>query len=78
MAPEELADILDRMYRCASRDDQVMMVHLFGIRYADEIGKSASEIVRLSELPDRYDTQVRRGVRLARYVSLRPDWDSRI
>ena len=59
-----------------------MMVHLFGIKYADEIrncGASVAEIVRLSALSHTtYATEVSKAVKLARYVVLRPDCDLRI
>ena len=47
------------------------MIHLFGIKYADEIrdcGVPVTTIVRLSGLPHSYNTEVSKGVRLARYV----------
>ncbi len=53
------------------------MVTLFGIQYADEISKcegGAREIIRLSELRGkRYGPAIRTGVKLARYVTLRPE-----
>ena len=68
MAPEELADILSRMYREAPVGEATTMIHLFGIRYAGEIrtcGASASKIVHLSGLSDSYDREVFKGMRHA-------------
>ena len=76
MTLEKLAAELSRVYRNAPEGEQTTMIHLFGIKYVDEIrqcGSSANEIVRQSEISDKYGTEVRKGMRLARYVSLRPD-----
>ncbi|MDE0048198.1 MAG: hypothetical protein OXO52_00310 [Rhodospirillales bacterium] len=79
MTSAELADTLSRMHHRAADGDKAVMVHLFGIRYADEIrhcGASVAEIVRLSALSHTtYATEVSKGVKLARYVSLRSDCD---
>ncbi len=71
MTPIELGRILSEMYRDAPEGEATTMIHLFGIRYADEIGDCGApvtEIVRLSGLPASYNTEVSKGVRLARYV----------
>ena len=71
MTPEELGNTLSNMYHDASQGELTTMIHLFGIKYADEIrdcGATATEIVRLSGLHDSYKTEVSKGVRLARYV----------
>ena len=71
MTPTELGRILSEMYRDAPKGEATTMIHLFGIRYADEIwncGAPVTEIVRLSGLRTSYNTEVSKGVRLARYV----------
>ena len=82
MTPKELADTLSRMYFDAPSGEKMPKVHLFGIRYADEIsacGASVAEIVRLSELSrTTLATEVSKGVKLARYVILRSDCDDGI
>lgn len=53
------------------------MIHLFGIRYADEIwncGAPVTEIVRLSGLRTGYNAKVSKGVGPARYVVPRGGW----
>ena len=78
MTPQELATILSRMYLDALHNETTTMIRLFGIRYADEIrhcGGPVTEIVRLSEVSDSYHAEVSKGMRLARYVSLRTDCD---
>ena len=74
MEPQELADILTRWYCNAPDKNATTMIHLFGIVYADEIrrcGVPATELVRLSDLRDTYVTEVAKGLRLARYVTVR-------
>ena len=71
MTPDELGRTLSEMYRDAPDGEATTMIHLFGIKYADEIsdcGASVTEIVRLSGVSDSYNTEVSKGVRLARYV----------
>ena len=71
MTPEELGNTLSSMYHNAPKGELTTMIHLFGIKYADEIrdcGATATEIVRLSGLQDSYKAEVSKGVRLARYV----------
>ena len=71
MTPKELGDILSGMYDNAPENEATTKIHLFGIKYADDIrdcGASVSEIVRQSILSNRYNAEVSKGVRLARYV----------
>ena len=81
MEPQILADILSLWYRDAPKGEKKTMIHMFGIVYADEIekcGAKVPEIVGLSDIPNIYDTEVYNGIRLARYVTVRPDWHFRI
>ena len=74
MTPEELGRILSEMYRDAPEGEATTMIHLFGIEHADEIrdcGAPVTEIVRLSGLRASYNTEVSKGIRLARYVTPR-------
>ena len=73
MEPQELADILSHWYRNAPDGRKTAMIHLFGIVYADEIGKSANKVVLLSELKGHpYGDLVRTGMHLAEYVTVKP------
>ena len=73
MELQELADILSRWYRNAPNGRKIAMVHLFGIVYANEIGKSSNKVVLLSELRGHpYGDLVRNGVHLAEYVTVKP------
>ena len=76
MTLEELAERLAKIYRSAERGETVAYIHLFAIKYAyeiDECGASAGEIVRFSGIPESYGTEVGKGIRLARYVSVTHD-----
>ena len=74
MSIEELANILVQMCDDAEQDkEKSVMPHLFGIRYAKEIGNMHNEIVfeahRLDErVKTSYAIEVYKGVRLAKYV----------
>ena len=71
MTPQELANILSQMYHNAPDNEITTAVHLFGIRYADEIhqcGVPVTQLVGLSSIPASYEVEVSKGVRLARYV----------
>jgi len=68
----ELASILGLMYLDAKVKECVTMIHLFGIRHAEDIekcGSSVAKIVKMSSIPNSYVTEVHKGIRLARYVA---------
>jgi 5-methylcytosine-specific restriction protein B len=77
MTLDELAKILADMYANAERGETATMVHLFGIRYADEIrrnGGPAAVVSRARQLPTEpkitasFQVEINKGVNLARYV----------
>ncbi len=74
MTLQELSDELARMYHDAPHREAKVMIHLFGIRYADQInqirrsGASIRQIVQRSGIPLTYVTEVNNMVNLARYV----------
>ena len=74
-AGEQLAAMLARMYhRGLETGEGVAMVHLFGIKYADEIhstGATAKMIVELSGIPASFATEVSKGIKLSKYVKAR-------
>ncbi len=74
MTSAELAARLGEMYRSAPDGDSVAMIHLFGIRHADEIrkcGTSPNELARAAGIPLTYGTEVNKGIKLAKYVTER-------
>lgn len=70
MNASKLGSILKDMYENAPDKDQVAMIHLFAIKYADFIMDkyTAAEIVRASGINKSYGTEVNKGLRLSRYV----------
>ena len=72
MTIEEAAAILRDMYNTAPSRDKAVNIHLFGIMYSAELDSlPISEVVRSAGLPDSYGTEVRKGRKLAEYVTLK-------
>jgi 5-methylcytosine-specific restriction protein B len=74
---EQSAGKLTEMYQNAD-SDKVAMIHLFGIRYADEIresGYNATDIIKSAILQDgtlmreSYKTEINKGIKLSKYVT---------
>lgn len=71
---EEFAEILKTMYEDAPKKEQVVNIHLFGIEYGEEIIKakfSASKIINTSGLKKSYITELSKGVKLSKFVTLK-------
>lgn len=67
----ELGTKLSEMYHNAPKGDAVAMIHLFGIKYANEIKESEyskKDIVNQSGISASYVTELAKGVKLAKYV----------
>ena len=74
MHKETLALRLRQIYIAAGRADTAVSVILFGIRYAEVITASGirpRELARLAEIPESYASQLQKGIRLSRYVTVR-------
>lgn len=73
MTVGEAAAILRGMYDGGAADrSQATQVHLFGIRYAAELaGMPLVEIAVRAGISKAYHTEIRKGMKLARYVTLR-------
>lgn len=58
------------MYDAGSIEkEQSTQVHLFGIKYAQEISSmSLAQLVTQAGLPAPYRTEIRKGIKLAKYV----------
>jgi len=58
--------------RGAARNEKVTQIHLFGIKYAEQIeGMSLPELLILADMQESYQTEIRKGMRLARHVEVR-------
>lgn len=75
MTINELGSILREMYGTAKDGDLVVMIHLFGVKYSEQIetcGGTAKDIAKAAGISDTYGTEIRKGVRLAQYVNVKP------
>lgn len=66
-----LGQVLNKMYHSAISKEKVIMIHLFGIKYGAMIeneGLSVRDIIRFANLPVSYYAEVRKGIRLSKYV----------
>ena len=71
MELKELGKKLNEMYYNAPGGDKVAMIHLFGIKYANEITKSGvskKDIAKKANIAESYGTEISKGVKLAKYV----------
>ena len=67
----ELGRTLGKMYREAAKGETVVMIHLFGVRHAEDIHRcegSIRDIVRAAGINESYTVEVNKGVNLARFV----------
>ncbi len=76
MTTDSLAQILRAMYaEGATKYRKAAMVHLFGIKYADELeGRSIPEVLRRARVPHSYVSEVHKGMALAEYVEVKEEW----
>ena len=68
---QELGEKLHDMYFNSEDGEAVAMIHLFAVKYADEIlacGESMKTIAITAGLQESYGTEISKGVKLARYV----------
>ena len=73
MTENSLGKILKEMYENA-KGDKVAHIHLFGIKYADIIEKEGlckKEIRKSAGIPKSYDTEISKGICLAKYVTIK-------
>ncbi|MDL2226817.1 hypothetical protein LJB86_04100 [Deltaproteobacteria bacterium OttesenSCG-928-M10] len=71
MSEQKLGKILKDMYDSGDKGAHII---LFGIKYADVIVTeklNIKKIVMHAGLPESYPTEISKGVRLAKYVSVK-------
>ena len=74
MTLEEAGSKLRKMYDAAPYGEKVAHIHLFGIKYADELGSlTNTDIVRQAGIRESYHSEVAKGRKLAKYVCPRED-----
>lgn len=74
MKPEELAEVLSRMYFEAPKNESSTMIHIFGIKYSAEIrscGSSPASIVKMAKIPVTYGSEINKAIKIAKYVDLK-------
>jgi hypothetical protein len=75
MTEHELGAILKEMYEEGSRKKEtVAYIHLFGIKYANEIRNnrlSIMEMIKFAGIPATYNVEVNKGINLSKYVNLK-------
>lgn len=72
MTIQDAAERLRNMYGTAPENQKVVQIHLFGIRYADQLdGMPLHELAERAGIPRSYGTEIRKGMNLARFVELK-------
>lgn len=77
MTIDELSEQLKKMYENARRNEASCQVHLFALIFADEIEKhkyKLRDIVRLAGISDGYVPELSKGIKLAKYVDVKPEY----
>jgi hypothetical protein len=68
----DLATLLREAREHAPEGEVVVRIHLFGIQYANELGGvNLRALVKTAGIPTPYATEIRKGMRLADYVTLK-------
>lgn len=73
MTIKELGEKLGDMYHNAPKGATVAMIHLFGIKYSEEIKiskYSKKDIATAANVPVSFVTEISKGVKLAEFVKL--------
>jgi hypothetical protein len=83
MSENELGKILKNMYEGKDAGKGVKkttMIHLFGVIYAIEIrssGITPKAICKAANMPESYQVEINKGIALAQYVELKPEYCNR-
>ena len=71
MTINELAGILHSAYYNAPDKAKASSLHLFGIRYANELSHiPLNDLIKKADIRPTYYVEIRKGIRLAEYVEL--------
>lgn len=74
MTETQLAEILKQRYQNAENREMVTAIHLFGIEFVRELeGVSLNNVAELGTGHRSYGTELRKGLRLAKYVALKQE-----
>jgi hypothetical protein len=73
MRLDEASELLKKMYEGAPEGAMVTSIHLFGIKYANEIGDlPIKQILVGAGMNKSYVTEINKGMNLAKYVQIDP------
>lgn len=76
MTVTDAAKILKCVYDNAPYGKTAVRIHLFGIKYADELADiSSREVVSRAGIPHGYAAEIDKGRNLAEYVVIKPGVD---
>ena len=68
----QLSNTLKERYDRAAEGDAVLVIHLFGIEFATELeGVNLQELAETATGHRSYGTEIRKGVRISEYVTLK-------
>ena len=71
---EELIAIIKEMYENAEPKEQVVNIHMFGIKYAEAIKNNKikiSKIIEAAGMGKSYAVEVSKGIKLSKFVRLK-------
>lgn len=72
MDTTELRKLLCESYQNVQKTEKVTMIHLFGIKYAEEIKRCGiAEIIKEAGIFSTYRTELGKEIKLAKYVRSR-------
>lgn len=71
MQIDQLGKLLAEDLGRAPANEIAVTIHLFGIRYAAEIGSAATQVAVAAGISSKYGTEIRKGMKLAKFVSLK-------
>lgn len=70
----KLGNELNKLYNEALKGEQVLNIHLFGIKYGEFIilnGIKPIEIIRAADLNESYATELSKGIKLSNFVVMK-------
>ncbi|MFU0784390.1 hypothetical protein [Clostridium sp.] len=79
MTVVELGCKLREMYEIKGAN-KTTMIHLFGTIYAEEIkaaGTTPAAVIKAAEMQPSYATEVNKGMNLAKYLKLKPEYEGK-
>ena len=73
MKNKNIIKILRDVYFNAAKKEKATTIHLFGIKYAEEIKEYGplKDLVKAASISYTYQTEIRKGMNLSKYVELK-------